>query len=259
FQFVHKFVPNYGIAILIFSLIIKILLHPLSITQMRSAQKMQLLSPEMEKIRTKYKDDQQAQQKEIMKLYSEYGINPASGCLPLLLQMPILFALWAVLRSAIELRQEPFIWWITDLSMPDKILSFGFSFLGMSHLSGLALLMGATMFIQQKMTITDPRQKAMVYMMPIMFVFLFSNFPSGLNLYYFFFNLLSIAQQIYINKFSKKRLTLEDLKKMPKKEGWLQRKMREAQELAEAQGRSFPGAKPQQGNRPNQNRPRKKK
>jgi len=259
FQFVHKFVPNYGIAILIFSLIIKLLLHPLSITQMRSAQKMQLLSPEMEKIRTKYKDDQQAQQKEIMKLYSEYGINPASGCLPLLLQMPILFALWAVLRSAIELRQEPFIWWITDLSMPDKILNFGFSFLGISHLSGLAVLMGVTMFIQQKMTITDPRQKAMVYMMPVMFLFLFSNFPSGLNLYYFFFNLLSIAQQIYINKFSKKRLTLEDLKKMPKKEGWLQRKMREAQELAEAQGRTLPGAKPQHSNRPNQNRPKRKK
>jgi len=231
----------------------------LSITQMRSAQKMQLLSPEMEKIRTKYKDDQQAQQKEIMKLYSEYGINPASGCLPLLLQMPILFALWAVLRSAIELRQEPFIWWITDLSMPDKILNFGFSFLGISHLSGLAVLMGVTMFIQQKMTITDPRQKAMVYMMPVMFLFLFSNFPSGLNLYYFFFNLLSIAQQVYINKFSKKRLTLEDLKKMPKKEGWLQRKMREAQELAEAQGRTLPGAKPQLNNRPNQNRPKRKK
>lgn len=260
FRFIHNFVPNYGIAILIFAFIIKILLHPLSISQMRSAQKMQLLAPEMEKIRNKYKDDQQAQQKEIMKLYSEYGINPASGCLPLLLQMPILFALWAVLRSAIELRQAPFIWWITDLSIPDKILNFGFSFLGISHLSGLALLMGATMFIQQKMTITDPRQKAMVYMMPIMFIFLFSNFPSGLNLYYFFFNLLAIAQQIYINKFSKKRLTLEDLKRMPKKEGWLQRKMREAQELAEAQGKTLPGMKPTRPARPNQNnRPKRKK
>jgi len=195
-----------------------------------------------------------------MKLYSEYGINPASGCLPLLLQMPILFSLWAVLRSAIELRQAPFIWWITDLSIPDKILSFGFSFLGISHLSGLALLMGATMFIQQKMTITDPRQKALVYMMPIMFIFLFSNFPSGLNLYYFFFNLLAIAQQVYINKFSNKRLTLEDLKRMPKKEGWLQRKMREAQELAEAQGKTLPGMKPVRPVRPNlNNKPKKKK
>lgn len=259
FRFIHNFVPNYGVAILIFSLIIKILLHPLSISQMRSAQKMQLLAPEMEKIRNKYKDDQQAQQKEIMKLYSEYGINPASGCLPLLLQMPILFALWAVLRSAIELRQAPFIWWITDLSIPDKVLNFGFSFLGLSYLSGLALLMGITMFIQQKMTITDPRQKAMVYIMPVMFIFLFSHFPSGLNLYYFFFNLLAIAQQIYINKFSKKRLTLEDLKRMPKKESWLQRKMREAQELAEAQGRSLPGMKPQRPTKPMQNKQQKKK
>lgn len=244
FKFIHNFVPNYGIVILLFAFIIKILLHPLSITQMKSAQKMQLLQPEMEKIREKYKDDQSAQQKETMKIYSEYGINPAGGCLPLLLQMPILFALWAVLRSAIELRQAPFFWWITDLSIPDVVFNFGFSMMGISHLSGLALLMGVTMFVQQKMTITDPRQKAMVYMMPVMFTFMFANFPSGLNLYYFFFNLLAIAQQTYINKFSKNKPTLEDLRKSPKKEGWLQKKMREAQEIAESQGRTVPGQKP---------------
>ncbi len=243
FRFIHKFVPNYGVVIILFSLIIKILLHPLSITQMKSAQKMQLLTPEMEKIRAKYKDDQSTQQKEIMKLYSQYGINPAGGCLPLFLQMPILFALWAVLRSAIELRQAPFMWWITDLSVPDRVFGFGFSFLGISHLSGLALLMGITMFVQQKMTITDPRQKAMVYMMPVMFTFMFANFPSGLNLYYFFFNLLAISQQFYINKLSKNKPTLAELKKSPKKEGWIQKKMREAQDLAESQGRTLPGQK----------------
>ena len=97
------------------------------------------------------------------------------------------------------------------------------------------------MFIQQKMTITDPKQKAMVYMMPVMFTLMFSNFPSGLNLYYFMFNLLSILQQFYINKLSKNKLTLADLKRMPKKPGWFAKKMAEAQQIAEKQGRSVPG------------------
>ncbi len=259
FTFIHKYVPNYGIAILIFALIIKIILHPLSITQMKSAQKMKLLQPEMEKIREQHKDDNSAQQKAIMKLYSEYGVNPASGCLPLILQMPILFSLWSLLRSSIELRQAPFMLWITDLSVPDKIFEFGFSFFGIGHLSGLALLMGITMFIQQKMTITDPRQKALVYMMPIMLTFLFAHFPSGLNLYYFFFNLLAISQQYYMNNFSKNKPTLAEMKKAPKKEGWLQKKMREAQEIAEAQGRSIPGKKLPQGNTQNRPIPPKKK
>jgi YidC/Oxa1 family membrane protein insertase len=241
FKLIHKFIANYGVAIIIFSIIMKILLYPLSIQQVKSAQKMQLLGPEMTRIREKYKDDQQKQQKAMMAMYSEYGINPAAGCLPLLLQMPILYALWSVLRTSIDLRQADFVWWITDLSLPDSIVHFGTSFMGISSISGLALAMGITMFFQQKLTITDPRQKAMVYVMPVMFTLMFSNFPSGLNLYYFIFNLLGIIQQVYVNKFAKNKLTLEDLAKMPKKEGWLQRKMKEAQEVAEAKGRSVPG------------------
>ena len=243
FTFIHKYIPNYGFSIIIFSILIKILLYPLSIQQMRSAQKMKLLQPEMSKIREKYKDDNTKQQQEIMKMYSSYGVNPVGGCLPMLLQMPILFALWSVLRNAIELRQSEFILWINDLSTPDVILDFGFSFMGISQFSGLAILMGVTMFFQQKLTITDPKQKAMVYFMPVFFVFLFSNFPSGLNLYYFMFNLLGIGQQVYINKFSKKSPSLEEMKKKPKKESWLQKKMREAQEIAEAQGKGTPGKK----------------
>lgn len=245
FNLIHIGIPNYGIAILVFAIIMKILLYPLSITQMRSASRMQLLAPEMQKVRDKYKDDQQKQQQAIMKLYSEYGINPMSGCLPLLLQMPILYSLWSVLRASIDLRQADFILWIHDLSVPDVILSLPFKIplIGIDKFSGLALLMGITLFFQQKMTLTDPRQKAMIYMMPVMFTLLFSAFPSGLNLYYFMFNLLSIGQQVYINKFSPKRLTLEELRKMPKKEGWLQKKMREAQELAASQGRALPGQK----------------
>ncbi len=246
FKFIYSIIGNYGISIIIFALLMKILLHPLTISQMRSAQRMQLLAPEMQKIRDKYKDDPQQQQKEIMKLYSEYGINPMGGCLPLLLQLPILYALWAVLRTAIDLRQAPFVLWITDLSLPDYIVNFPFSILGIKHISGLAILMGITLFLQQKLTITDPRQKAMIYIFPILFVFLFSSFPSGLNLYYFMFNLFSIAHQTYLNKFSKKKLTLEDLKKAPKKEGWFQRKLREAQEIAESQGKRLPGVPPTQ-------------
>lgn len=243
FMFIYKLIGNFGISIILFSIVMKILLHPLSIQQMRSAQKMQILAPELAKVREQYKDDQQKQQQETMKLYSSYGINPAGGCLPLLLQMPILYALWSVLKAAIDLRQANFALWITDLSLPDSIFTLPFPILGISSLSGLAIAMGATMFIQQKMTITDPKQKALVYMMPIMFTLMFSNFPSGLNLYYFMFNLLGILQQVYMNKFSKNKLTLADLKRMPKKEGWIARKMREAQEIAASQGRTIPGQK----------------
>lgn len=257
FKFIHNFIPNFGVSILLFALLMKLLLHPLSLPQMRSSQKMQIIAPIINQVREKYKDDMQKQQQETMKVYSEYGINPMGGCLPILLQMPILFALYSVLRNAIELRQAEFVWWITDLSVPDKIIDFGFSFLGISQLSGLALLMGATLFIQQKQMITDPRQKSMIYIMPIMMTLLFNYLPSGLNLYYFTFNLVSIAMQWYMNKFSKNKLTLEDLKKMPKKEGWLQKRMREAQEIAAKQGRTLPGA-PKNYGKPN-NPPTKKK
>jgi YidC/Oxa1 family membrane protein insertase len=130
--------------------------------------------------------------------------------------MPILFALWAVLRSAIGLRQAEFIWWIHDLSIPDTVVHLPFSipFFGITQLSGLALAMGATTFIQQKMTTTDPRQKAMVWIMPVFLTLVFNGLPSGLNLYYFVFNLLSIGQQFWINK----RHDQEPLRKVePKK------------------------------------------
>ncbi len=240
FNLIHSVVNNWGLTLILFAFLMKLLLYPFSIQQMRSAQKMKLLAPEMDRLRAKYADDQKAQQRETMKLYSEHGINPAGGCLPLLLQMPILFALFSVLRNSISLRQSSFIWWIHDLSVPDKILDFGVSFFGISFISGLALLMGITMFFQQKMTVTDPRQKGMVYIMPVMFTLMFASLPAGLNLYYFIFNLLSIGQQVYINKFSKKKFTLEDLKKAPKKEGWMQKRLREAQDIAEKKGTTAP-------------------
>lgn len=202
FQFLRSFIPNYGIVIIIFSIIIKLLLHPLTKSSMRSMQKMQALQPMIEEVREKYKSDPQKMNQAIMRLYKDYGVNPAGGCLPLLLQLPILYALWAVFSSAIELRQAHFIWWITDLSTPDVLITLPFAIpiFGIRELSGLALAMGITMFIQQKLTVKDPRQKMMVWLMPLLLTLLFNFLPSGLNLYYFMFNLLSIAQQMYITK-----------------------------------------------------------
>lgn len=246
-RLIHSGIPNYGIAIILFALLMKALLYPLGITQMKSARKMQLVAPLMNNIREKYKDDMQTQQQEMMKLYSEYGINPAGGCLPLLLQMPFLYALYSVLNLNIELRQAEFLsTWLFDLSVPDVIFSLPFKLplVNIDKFSGLALLMGATLFIQQKQAVTDPRQKALVYMMPVMMTLMFSSLPAGLNLYYFVFNIVAIGQTIWQTKFSKNQLTLADLRKEPKKESWLQRKMREAQDIAEAQGRSVPGQTP---------------
>ncbi len=202
FTLLKAVIPNYGLVIVVFSLIIKVVLHPLTKTSMKSMRRMQALSPMMNEIREKYKDNPEKMNQAVMNLYKEYGVNPASGCLPLLLQMPIMFALYSVLRSSIELRQAAFFGWITDLSIPDALMKLPFTIpiFGIHELSGLALIMGITMFVQQKMTVTDPRQKSMVYVMPVMFTLLFNNFPSGLNLYYLVFNVLSIGQQLWMNK-----------------------------------------------------------
>lgn len=240
-KLIHTGIPNYGIAIILFAILMKLLLYPLSITQMKSAQKMKLLAPLMTDIREKYKDDQQRQSQETMKLYAEYGINPAGGCLPLLLQMPFLYALYSVLNLNIELRQAAFLdVWLTDLSVPDVIfeLPFKLPLFNIDKFSGLALVMGATLFIQQKQAITDPRQKAMVYLMPVMLTLMFSTLPAGLNLYYFIFNVLGIGQQLWMTKFSRNQPTLAELKAMPKKESWLQKRMALMQEMAEQQRQS---------------------
>ena len=237
FKLIYSFLPNFGFAIIVFSILMKLMLYPLSISQVQSSLKMKALQPEIEKLRQKYADDPTGMQQAQMKLYGEYGINPMGGCLPLLLQMPILYALYAVLTSNIHMRHASFIpGWIPDLSIPDHILTLPISIMGIHALSGMALIMGITMFVQQKMTVTDPNQKAMVYMMPVMMTLMFSNLPSGLNLYYLTFNFLGIAQQLWMSKFSNKKINLEDLKRMPKKESWLQKRLREAQELSEAQG-----------------------
>jgi YidC/Oxa1 family membrane protein insertase len=236
FNLLHTVIPNYGFVIIVFSLIIKFVLYPFTKTSYQSMKKMQLLQPKITELKEKYKDDPQRQQKETMKLYSTYGVNPAGGCLPLLLQMPIFIALYDFLRVAVELRQQPFIFWIKDLSQADVIynLPFKLPIFGVDQISGLALLMGITTFIQQKMSVKDPKQQGLVYIMPIALTLMFMSFPSGLNLYYFMFNIFSIGQQYYINH-KQGDAELKPVKNPNKKKGFMQRMMEAAEQNAKTQ------------------------
>jgi YidC/Oxa1 family membrane protein insertase len=236
FNFLHLLIPNYGFVIIVFSLIIKIIVYPLTKKSYQSMKKMQLLQPKIAELKEKFKDNQQKIQKETMKLYQTYGINPAGGCFPMLLQMPIFIALWGLLQSAIDLRQQPFILWIKDLSAPDVIFNLGskLPIFGIQEISGLALLMGVTTFVQQKMSVKDPKQKALVYMMPIMLTILFMTFPSGLNLYYFMFNVFSIGQQYYINH-KQSDMVLIPIDPSKRKKGFMQRLMDQAEQQAKLQ------------------------
>ncbi len=235
FQFLHSIIPNYGFVLIVFSLIIKIVVYPLTKSSYQSMKKMQALQPMITELKEKLKDDPQKMNKETMKLYSTYGINPAGGCLPMLLQMPIFVALWGMFQSAIDLRQQPFFGWITDLSQPDVVYNLGFKFplFGVQEISGLALLMGITTFVQQKMTVKDPKQQALIYVMPVMLTLLFMSFPSGLNLYYFMFNILSIAQQYYINH-QGGTVELVPVANPNKKKGFMSRLMETAEEQAKS-------------------------
>ena len=189
----HDYVPNYGMLIILFALVVKVLVYPLTHKSYESASKMQEIQPKVAALREKYKNDSQRLSKETMSLYKEEGVNPLGGCLPLLLQMPIFIALYQVFSNTIELRQAGFVGWITDLSVPDELFVFGFS------LHVLPLLMSAAMFFQSKMTMKDPKQAMLVYMMPAVMVFIMWNFSSGLVLYWTVFNVLTIAQQYLTN------------------------------------------------------------
>ncbi len=236
FRFLHSFISNFGIVIIIFSIIIKFALHPLTRQSMKSMKKMQLLQPKINELKEKHKDNPQKIQQETMKLYSTYGINPMGGCLPMLLQMPILIALWSLFNVAIEIRQQPFMLWIKNLSSPDIIykLPFKIPLFNVDIISGLALMMGITMFIQQKMTVKDPTQKALVYLMPVLMTVMFMSFPSGLNLYYFMFNLLTIAQQYYVNH-KHDGMELVPVEKANKKKGYMARMLEAAEKQAQEQ------------------------
>lgn len=201
FKFFHKFIPNYGLVIVLFSILIKIIVYPLTRKSYRSMKEMSKVQPLVTELREKYKNDPQRMNSEMMKLYKQHGVNPLGGCLPVVLQLPLLGALFIVFRSTIQLRGASFIpGWIYDLSQPDTlaVLPFSLPFYG-DHFNLLPILMAVSMILQSKMTMQDPKQKAMVYLMPVFMLFLFNNFPSGLNLYYTLFNVLTIFQQKFID------------------------------------------------------------
>jgi YidC/Oxa1 family membrane protein insertase len=196
-------IANWGWAIIILTLLINTAMFPLKLKSIRSAQEMQRVQPIVKGIQDRYKQyklndpRKQKMNEEVMKIYKEHGINPLGGCLPMLLQLPILYAFWRVLDLPIELRHAPWIWWVKDLSQPDT-----------SHILGMNIpilptLMIISMFVVQKMTpmpTADPQQKTMMLLMPLMMGFIFFRLASGLNLYYFVANLVGIAQQALINR-----------------------------------------------------------
>ena len=201
----YSFCHNYGVAIILVTILFKAIFWPISQKGMKSMKNMQKLQPKMVKIKEKYKNDPAKMNQEVMNLYKTYKVNPLGGCLPMMLQIPVFFALYKVLLMGIELRHAPFMLWINDLSAPDRLwIGFDIPYLG--GLPILTLLMGASMFYQQKLTPTsaDPTQAKIMMFLPVIFTFMFLNFASGLVLYWFVNNLLSILQQMLINRESKK-------------------------------------------------------
>lgn len=188
-KFLYQYVGNYGIAIIVLTILIKVLFWPLGNISYKSMKEMQKIQPKINELREKYKNDQAKLGQETMALYKAHKVNPFGGCLPILIQIPVFIGLYNTLLYAIELRHSPFFWWIQDLSAKDPYYI-------------TPIVMGATQFIQQKMTPTvgDPMQAKIMLMMPIIFTFIFLNFPSGLVIYWLLNNIISIGQQIYINK-----------------------------------------------------------
>ena len=201
----YSLIPNYGVVVVLFAILIKTVTYPLMAKQLRSSKKMQELNPLMNTIKTKYKNNPTLQQQKIAALFQEHKINPLAGCLPMLIQMPILMSVFMVFRNTIEFRGESFVFWIKDLSAADTLFMFG-----EIPLNVLPFLMAASMYYTMQASAPsqpgggDPAQEAtqkmMKYMFPGMMFFLFYSFPSGLNLYYLCFNLMQIAQQKIINK-----------------------------------------------------------
>lgn len=201
-KFLYHYTGNYGIAIILVTVLQKIAFHPLTHKSMKSMQAMQAVQPKVQAIQERYKNNPQKKQEEMMALYRKHGVNPMGGCLPMLAQIPIFIALYNALSASVEMWQAHFLW-IRDLTQPDSL--FTATLWGGHAISAnlLALLMGVSMWVQQKMSPTtgDPRQaQMMLWMMPIIFTFMFWSFPSGLVLYWLVNNILQIGQQWLINR-----------------------------------------------------------
>jgi len=195
-EFFHRYVKNWGIAIILLTVAIKLLFYPLTNASFKSMKGMQKIQPKVTAIREKYKKDPQRMNTEIMELYKKHKVNPLGGCLPMVLQIPVFFGLYKALLVSIELRHAPsfIFWWIQDLSAKDPGLFL--------NIPTTPILMGISMFVQQKMTPStgDPKQQKLMMIMPIFMTFLFLNFPSGLVIYWLVNNILTLAQQFLINR-----------------------------------------------------------
>ena len=247
FDFLGKFISNYGIVILLMTLLIKLLISPLTIKSYKSSAKMQAVKPEIDKINQKYPNEKDAMKKQqaTMELYQKAGISPMGGCLPMLLQMPILFAMFRFFPASIELRQQKFLW-ADDLSAYDSIIDFGVNIplLG-DHLSLFALLMAATMFVYSKMTAgqmsDDPNMAGMkfmsVWLMPIMMFFICNTLSSALSYYYLLSNIITMGMTWYIRKYvvteDKVRAEMMLNANRPKKKSKWQQRLEEAQRMQE--------------------------
>ena len=242
FNFLQNYISNYGIIILILVLVIKLFLSPLSYKSYVSMAKTKVLKPEMDEIKVKFPDDAQAQQKEQMKLYQQVGVNPLSGCIPMLLQMPILFAMFYFFPSSIELRQEAFLW-AHDLSTYDSVLDLPFTIpLYGDHVSLFTLLMTASSVLytwsnNQVSSVQGP-MKSITMIMPVVFMFVLNSFPAALSFYYFASNIITFGQQALIRKFvdeDKIRSILNDnkLRNKDKKKSKFQAKLEQAMKASE--------------------------
>ena len=245
FDFLGKFISNYGLVILLMTLLIKLLLSPLTIKSYKSTAKMQVIKPEVDKLNEKYPNEKDAMKKQqaMMELYRKAGISPMGGCLPMLLQMPILFAMFRFFPASIELRQQKFLW-ADDLSSYDSIVDFGFNvpLLG-DHLSLFALLMAVTMFVYSKMTSgqmsNDPNMAGMkfmsVWLMPVMMFFICNNLSAALSYYYLLSNIITMGMTWYIRKYvvteDKVRADMMLAAKQPKKKSKWQQRLEEAQKM----------------------------
>jgi YidC/Oxa1 family membrane protein insertase len=204
-KFFYRIAPNYGVAIILLTVVVRLLTLPMSIKGQRSMMRMQRLQPQVQRIRDKFKDDQERLNREMVELYKRNHVNPVGGCLPMVIQFPVFIGLYEALLNAVELRHAPFIGWIRDLSAPDCLPIHGMPAIPFTDLHGipiLVILMTLTAFIQQWISPRnpDPSQQKMMMYMPVMFSLIFIELPAGLSLYYFASNLLGVIQQFILNR-----------------------------------------------------------
>jgi YidC/Oxa1 family membrane protein insertase len=208
-DWLFKQVGNFGVAIILLTVIVRAIMFPIAHKQFKSAQMMKNVQPKMKALQERHKDDKQRLQEEMMKLYREEKINPVAGCLPVFLQIPIFYALYKVLTLTLEMRHQPFVLWIKDLSAPDPLTPvnlFGylpFQPTGFLHLSVLAILLGITMWLQFRLNpqmSMDPTQKQIFSLMPWFMMFIMSPFAAGLQVYYIMSNLITVGQMQWLNR-----------------------------------------------------------